>query len=214
MDPPPPPPGEGEGPPPRRGRPGTGYDRDRSRHTAVPLTDAELARVMAAAARADLGAWFPGFEAAHLIEFVYLTGAHPDVIAHPGRYDLRTEGRNGHLHVIWGRPKKRGVYALTDLPVVRSDAPAASWLPGWVRGLRAHTYGSRHLNRLCHLVGKEAGVPFSLRTLRHCCGVRIARKARDPARVQAWLNCSAQVALQYTRIASADDPRMLELAEG
>lgn len=191
----------------------TGYDRARSRHTVVGLTEAEYARVLQAAGRFPRGTWFEGFRADRLVEFVYLTGAHPDVLARPAFYDLRVERRNDHVHVVWGRPKKGGVFALTDLPVVRAGSPQAAWLESFVRSLRSRTYGVRHLNRLCHAIGKSCATPFSLRTLRHTCGIRVARRSRDPAIVQAWLNCSAGVALQYVRVASADDPRMLGVAE-
>jgi integrase len=157
--------------------------------------------------------WFKELDAAKLIEFLYLTGAHPAVIANPETYRLRSELRGAYLHVLWERPKKKGMAATMDLPVVRAESPVVKWLPEFIESAKVRPYTTAYLNRLLREVGKKAGVPLSARRMRHTCGVRVARKSRDIATVCAWLNCSKSTAADYLRVASSSDPRMLEVAE-
>jgi hypothetical protein len=214
MDGPLEPPAAGEGPKTRRR--GSAYDREISAETTRHLSDEEYGRALDAARSFHHPTWFPDLDAAQVIEFVYLTGAHPAVLAQAQGHQLRAAVEtDGVLHVRWTRPKKRGMAGEMDLPVAAASDPAAVWIPDLVAQLRARPYTTQHLSTLLRLVGAEAGVPLSFRALRHTCGVRIARESRDPSAVVAWLNCSLEVATRhYLRLASSRDPRFLALARG
>ncbi len=189
------------------------YDRARSVHTTLHLDEGDLDRIREVAKSFKHEGWYGGVDPYQVVEFLQLTGAHPVVLAKPDRFRLRSQLRGAHLHVLWERPKKSGMAATMDLPVVRGENPAAHWIPSFIDSLRTRPYTTAYLNRLLREVGATAGVPLSARRLRHTCGVRVARKSRDIATVIAWLNCSKATAADYLRVASGDDPRMLEVAE-
>jgi hypothetical protein len=190
-----------------------GYDSERSKHTIASLGDEALGRVREAARTFSHPGWYEGIDAGHLVEFLVLSGAHPSVLADPVGHGLRAEARKAHLHVLWDRPKKRGIAAAMDLPLVRLGTPEAEWIPSFIESVRARPYTTVYLNRLLREIGEKAGVPISARTLRHTCGVRVGRKTRDIATVLRWLNCSKANAAEYLRVATSDDPRMLEVAD-
>ena len=190
------------------------YDREGSKHTTLHLEDPrEMDLVREAARNFRHEGWYENLRALPLVEFLYLTGAHPIVLAQPVRFNLRSKVEGSYLHVLWERPKKSGIAASMDLPVAREASETANWIPAFISAVVARPYSTVVSNRLLREVGVAAGVPLSARRLRHTCGVRIARKSRDIATVCAWLNCSKSVAADYLRIGSATDPRMLELAE-
>ena len=95
----------------------------------------------------------------------------------------------------------------------RKVRQAGRGIPALFASVRSRPYSRAFQNRLLREIGVAAGVPLSARRLRHACGVRIARKSRDLWTVCAWLNCSKAVAAECLRVRSANDPRMLELAE-
>lgn len=193
----------------------TGYDRARSAHTTRGISTDQLAAVREAARSFQHPAWFAEINAGQLVEFLYLTACHPSVVAHPARHHLRYEARvDGCLHVLWTRPKKRGLAGETDLPIAVLGSPEARWIPRFIDTLRARSYEEHHLARLLRSIGKLAGVPLSARVLRHTRGVDVAQRSRDPAMVAFWLNCSVGVAAQYLRLSGSSDPRALALAAG
>lgn len=191
------------------------YDRDRSAHTIVAITETQLEQFLETARAFRHETWFRDVNAGELVEFLYLTGAHPIVIADPVRSQLRaTAEPDGFLHVRWSRAKKRGMKAEMDLPIATLEHPAARWIPRFIVRTRERPYSTRRINDLFLLLSKLSGIPVSPRTLRHTQGVDTARKSRDPA-VVAWrLNCSVGTAYQYLRVAGSSDPRILALALG
>lgn len=207
---------EGEGPS-RAPRRGSRYDRVASAHTVrgIDPQDLEQLRVAARAYRPRPGHW-EGVEPWWVFEFLELTGVAPVVLAQAPRFNLRCEAdpSDGRLHVRFTRHKKHGIAGEQDLPVVTLDDPGATWIPQLVARFRARPYSPQWVGELLRAIGAEAGVPCSARALRHTCGIRVGSDSRDPAVVQAWLNCSALQAVQYVRVSSSRDPRVLALSRG
>ncbi len=196
----------------RRGR---GYDREISAHTVRGIDPQDLARLRAVAHAyvAPPGHW-EGIEPWWVFEFLELTGCAPIVLARAPRFNLRCEPdpADGRLHVRFTRHKKRGIPGEQDLPVVTLADPGAVWIPQLVARFRARPYSVQWVGQLLRDIGEAAGVACSARALRHTCGIRVGGDSRDPAVVQAWLNCSAVQAVQYVRVSSSRDPRVLALA--
>ncbi len=196
----------------RRRRTRKQRDADQSKHTVRWIMDSDLDHLMATAKGFKHEGWYENISPDLLIEFAYLTGCHPIVLANPTYYDLRSQVVGKHLHVLWSRPKKTGLAASMDLPLAEVKTSRAKWIPEFIHSLHQHTYTTQHINRMLREIGKKAGVPVSMRTLRHTCGVRIARESRDIAVVCWWLNVTPRVAAMYLRLSSSSDPRMLEMA--
>lgn len=191
----------------------SGYDRTASAHTVHALTPLQLDQVRAAARSFLHETWFAETNPAQLLEFLYLTACHPDVLARPVRAQLRSSPEvDGTLHVRWTRPKKRGMRGEMDLPIAELGSEEAEWIPRFIERTRAHPYTRQWIWKLLKLIGEKAGVPVSPRTIRHTRGVDVGRETRDPGTVGWWLNCSPEVAQDYLRVSGSSDPRILRLA--
>lgn len=208
--------GEGSSLPAGRVRRGSRYDAEASDHTIRPLSREQYARVLASAkVFTPSPGSFEGLTPWEIIEFLELTGMAPIVLCRPQKWNLRSapDLPDGTLHVRFTRHKKKGISGETDLPVVTLDDPGARWIPAFIDRAVRRPFSLRTLHRVVSAVGRAAGIPLSARTLRHTCGVRIA-KSGDIGLVCAWLNCSPVTAAHYLRIAGAHDPRFLALARG
>lgn len=146
-----------------------------------------------------------GLDNERVYQTLYLmiqAGMHRKVIAEPLEQGLEFKG-NG---LSWFRPKKKGLDAYTVFPL---PVEARAWAGGYVEWLRERKgIPWTTINRMVRGVADAAGLQrrkVSPLTLRHTCGVNLARRGVPITEICTLLNCSVQVATQhYLKEAIAD----------
>ncbi|HZY71378.1 MAG TPA: hypothetical protein VFF67_10435 [Thermoplasmata archaeon] len=193
------------------------YSKRSAAHTVRAIDPPDMERIRAAARRyVPPPGWFEGIVPWQVVDLLELAGFVPEVLCHPDVWHLRAVPEDdGRLHLRFTRHKKEGGTGEMDLPVVMLDHPDARWIPALIERFRERPITRQHLGRMLAQISELAGVPFSSRSLRHTCGVRVAFESRDAASVTAWLGCSYAIATKhYLRLATSRDPRFLALSRG
>lgn len=192
-------------------------------------------KVMAAlqlwASKLDRSRWsaYP-WDPYHTVLFLWETGAHPDVIAHPNQRQLHLE-EEGKV-IAWFRPKTRRAMKFPVSPVL------APWIADYISSLkqvgdsehyfviqkytvkgerkereRRQDLCSNKVTRMVKRVFRECGFPYyTPRSLRHTRGRRILEATGDITTVRKYLGTSLEVAGRYAEI--KDDPTAQKIASG
>jgi integrase len=166
----------------------------------------------------------------YTVLFLWETGAHPDVIAHPIKRQLHLEDEG--TVICWFRPKTKKAMKFPVSPML------APWVAGYIESVRAvgdlppvivtqkywvkgqkearerkQDLCSNKVTRLVKRVFRVCGFPnYTPRTLRHTRGRRILETTRDITNVRRFLGTSLEVAGRYAE--TKDDPTAQRIARG
>lgn len=145
------------------------------------------------------------FDPVHVALWIGRTGMHPVVLAEPVSHNLELRETPKGLSAVWDRPKKKGLDARTEVPLV--DPLVLPWAREFVAEIRAKPPTLSSIGRSLRDLGRQAGLNYlGPRCLRHTF-LRWVADTGDPTAVKVLGNVSGRVAMVYVERAMVEEYR-------
>lgn len=144
---------------------------------------------------------FAGVDALGAANAFLLTGIHPICLEIPTRSRFYHEEVDGVQYVSFHRPKKKGVWSKTVVPIHVDDLPQLPSVLTFLGWAKANPRSTEFYRQLFISIGKRAGIEGDVtsRTLRHTFLSTLARRGANIEELMRIGNVSAAVASQYLR---------------